>query len=216
MQRFSGTIETLQLRWDLLKPLHVETRLSNKVFLELVKAYSSQGRYYHTLEHIQQVLDRIAESQSNGINVLAIQLAAWFHDVIYNSLYKDNEERSAEYATEKLSEFNISNSTIIQVKKMILNTKNHQALPHDIDSQILIDADLAILGSSESEYRAYAQLIRQEYSWVADAEYREGRKRVLQNFLQREKIFLTKDMFSKLEVTARQNIQAEIAALSFP
>ena len=73
---------------------------------------------------------------------------------------------------------------------------------------------MAIFGSTESEYRDYAHAIRQEYSWVSDAEYRFRRKQVLQNFLQRKKIYLTQYLFVKLEEKARQNLHAEIANLS--
>ncbi|MBD3562876.1 hypothetical protein H6S82_29135, partial [Planktothrix sp. FACHB-1355] len=58
------------------------------------------------------------------------------------------------------------------------------------------------------------QAIRQEYSWLSDAEYRLGRKQVLAKFLQRERIYFTPQMFATLEVKARQNIQEEIKSLS--
>ena len=105
-------------------------------------------------------------------------------------------------------------NTVECVQNLILNTKNHQAPPADIDSQILLDADLAILGASELEYKTYAQGIRQEYAWVADELYRVGRRQVLQNFLQRDRIYLTPQLFGKLEARARLNLQAEIATLS--
>lgn len=193
----------------------VEARLSEKVFLDLVIAYSSAGRIYHTLDHIQQVLKTIEQMRSLTLNLPTIQLAAWFHDVIYDSIAKDNEEKSAEYAEVVLNSLQISKTTIAQVKNLILYTKNHQAPAADIDSQILLDADLAIFGSTESEYRDYAQAIRQEYSWVSDAEYRFRRKQVLQNFLHRKRIYLTEYLFVKLEKRARQNLQAEIADISF-
>jgi predicted metal-dependent HD superfamily phosphohydrolase len=148
------------------------------------------------------------------INFPAIQLAAWFHDVIYDSKAKDNEEKSAEYAAARLTSLEIPNNTVQSVQNLILHTKNHQAPPADIDSQILLDADLAILGASELEYKTYAQGIRQEYAWVADEVYRVRRRQVLQNLLQRETIYFTHQLFVKLESRARLNLQAEIATLS--
>lgn len=53
-------------------------------------------------------------------------------------------------------------------------------------AQVLLDADLAIPGSSEPVYQSYARQIRQEYAWVPEAEYRQGRRRVLENFLSPE------------------------------
>jgi predicted metal-dependent HD superfamily phosphohydrolase len=47
-----------------------------------------------------------------AINFPAIQLAAWFHDVIYDPRAKDNEEKSAEYAVASLSQFEIPKTTV--------------------------------------------------------------------------------------------------------
>ena len=198
----------------MLQVLRVEPGLGQEVFFELVTAYSSADRFYHNLEHIYHVLETIEQMHSLSLNFPLIQLAAWFHDVIYDPKTKNNEEKSAEYAEAALNSLKIPKTKIETVTNLILSTKTHQALPTDIESQILVDADLAILGSSESEYRSYAQAIRQEYSWIPDADYRVGRKQVLQRFLQREKIYFTHQLFTALEDKARQNLQAEVAALS--
>jgi hypothetical protein len=105
----------------------VEAMLSEKVFLDLVIAYSSAGRVYHTLNHIQQVLKTIEQMRSLTLNLPTIQLAAWFHDVIYDSIAKDNEEKSAEYAEVVLNSLKIPKTIIAQVKNLILYTKTHQA-----------------------------------------------------------------------------------------
>jgi predicted metal-dependent HD superfamily phosphohydrolase len=215
MQHFTNSVETLKSSWEnLLQALRVEPGLGQEVFFELVTAYSSADRFYHNLEHICQVLETSEQMHSLSMNLPLIQFAAWFHDVIYDPKSKNNEEKSAEYAEAALNSLKIPKTKIETVTNLILSTKTHQALPTDIDSQILVDADLAILGSSESEYRAYAQAIRQEYSWIPDTDYRVGRKQVLQIFLQREKIYLTHQLFTTLEDKARQNLQAEVAALS--
>ncbi|MEW6493110.1 MAG: hypothetical protein AB1589_11475 [Cyanobacteriota bacterium] len=208
-------IEILQARWEtLLQSFSIEPELGQKVFFDLINAYSSADRSYHNLGHIHQVLETIESLRSLSLDFSATQLAAWFHDVIYNTTAQDNEEKSAEYAESVLISLKIPQSKIARVKNLILTTKNHQAPSIDIDSHILLDADLAILGSSESDYRAYARAIRQEYSWVADTEYILGRKRVLQNFLQRDEIYLTHEMFATLEEKAKRNLQSEVAILS--
>lgn len=208
-------IEILQSRWEtLLQSFSVESALGQEVFFDLVNAYSTIERSYHNLRHIHQVLETIESLRSLSIDFPAIQLAAWFHDVIYNSTAQDNEEKSAEYAESILILLKIQQSTIARVKNLILITRTHQAPFNDIDSHILLDADLAILGSSELNYQAYSRAIRQEYCWLPDAEYVLGRKRILQNFLQRDRIYLTHQMFTTLEEKARRNLQAEVAALS--
>ena len=149
-----------------------------------------------------------------SLDYIPVQLAAWFHDVIYNPQAQDNEEKSAEYAESTLSALKIPQIIIDRVKQLILTTKNHQALPTDIDSQILLDADLAILGATEWEYQTYAQAIRQEYSWMSDVVYQIGRQQILYNFLQRERLYLTDYAYTNLEKKARRNLWLEATNLS--
>ncbi len=196
-----------------LQPFGVEQVASEKVFNCLVAAYSTPSRYYHTLRHIDQVLSTIQILQGYTKNLAAVQLAAWFHDVVYDSQAQDNEERSADYALELLSNLGIPESTITTVTHLILNTKNHQAAVDDCDSQVLLDADLAILATNLVQYPEYTHAIRQEYAWVAEADYIIGRRQVLEGFLQRSHIYFTPLMSEFAEPSARGNIQAEIQSL---
>lgn len=207
-------LSNLESIWqELFLPFQVELTLSNKIFLELVAAYSRSDHYYHNLLHIQQVLGIVNILEPLAQNLPDIQIAAWFHDVIYDSQANNNEERSAAYADTYLKKLKIPITTVNHVVRMILSTKNHITTPDDIDNQILLDADLSILGSEESEYKKYAQAISLEYSWVADAEYRIGRKRVLESFLQRERLYFTDQAFQMLELKARANIKTELSNL---
>ncbi|MCA1991090.1 MAG: hypothetical protein LDL41_03450 [Coleofasciculus sp. S288] len=215
MKQSKGSLETLKSNWEsLLQPFQLDPRVTQRVFLDLVTAYSSAARFYHTLEHIQHILEIINELRLLATNFPALQLAAWFHDAIYDSRANDNEEKSADYTVVALNQLEIPIVIIDRVKLLILTTKTHQALTTDLDSQILLDADLAILGADELDYHAYARAIRQEYSWVPDKLYQLRRKQLLHNFLNREKIYFTNHLFNKLEARARRNLQEEIAVLS--
>lgn len=205
-------LTTLELQWQsLFLPFAVQPTLSKRVFSSLVTAYSGEGRHYHNLVHIHKVLKIVNELEPLAHNSSAIQMAAWFHDVIYDTKSSENEEKSAEFASSSLSQLGIPTIIINKVVKMILNTHNHQAVPKDLDSHILLDADLSILGSAESEYMAYAQAIRQEYSWVPNSEYKIARKRILRNFLEQDRIYFTDIIFNLLEVKSRENISNEIS-----
>jgi len=205
----------LKSQWQFLFHNSVsDRREERKVLLDLIRAYSSNSRFYHGLDHIKHTLAVIASLQSQAKNYSAIQLAAWFHDAIYNPMVTDNEEKSAEYAAKVLTKLNISSSTIDAVTQMILNTKDHQAAPEDIDSQILLDADLAILGEDEASYQFYARGIRREYGYLSGEEYRLGRLNVLKKLLQRSRIYYTEPMFQQYEAKARHNMLLEITAIS--
>lgn len=97
---------------------------------------------------------------------------------------------------------------------MILRTKTHWTEESQRDCQILLDADLAILGAPVERYDTYAQAIRQEYDWVPEASYRAGRVQVLQTFLLRARMYWMAPLYATLEEQARENIRREIASLS--
>jgi predicted metal-dependent HD superfamily phosphohydrolase len=91
-----------------------------------------------------------------------------------------------------------------------MKTKTHEAAD-DLDAQVLLDADLAVLGASPTIYRKYADNIRLEYAWVPKLEYQTGRRQVLSKFLTRPRIY---HFLTHLEEPARQNITAEIGRLT--
>ena len=176
----------------------------------LIEAYSKPDRHYHNLNHINHVLITIERFNLELQNPVAVKLAAWFHDFVYDSQSSDNEFQSAKLARELLIEINVSTELIDRVQQLILATKGHQIDPNDADLSIFLDADLAILGTDPVQYQHYARSIRQEYSWVSDAAYQAGRTKVLQSFLQRDRLYCTDLLFDELESIARINIQQEL------
>ena len=207
--------EDLKTAWvTLTKPYGVSAPEVIATFARLAEAYGEPGRYYHTLKHIWHVLQTVNSLQNGGQSESALQLAAFFHDVIYDSHAADNEEKSAEYAQAVLQSWHVPAVVIDLTAHLIICTKAHHAEPADFDAQILLDADLAILGTSPNAYQIYAQAIRQEYGWVTDENYRAGRKAVLENFLKRERLYYTNQLYQALEAQARQNLATEIALLT--
>jgi predicted metal-dependent HD superfamily phosphohydrolase/putative intracellular protease/amidase len=202
-------IDEMRENWhDLLRAWAVDRTHADQKFDEVCKFYAGPGRFYHTLDHVQNVLKSVQSLGPSPRNLNAVKLAAWLHDVIYDSRASDNEERSAEYAQRLCEELSIPEGHL--VASLIQKTKTHHA-GGDADAEVLLDADLAILGASETIYRTYSEKIRQEYAWVPEPEYRKGRQRVLQDFLSRPRIF---HLLCGLEAPARQNLAAEIAQLA--
>lgn len=202
-------------KWcNLLLLLGIESvKTTEKTFARLVEAYSHPSRHYHTLEHIFHVINTIQTLQNLTNQLTSVEFAAWFHDIVYDPKAQDNEEKSAVYAADLMQSLEIDARVITNVTRLILNTKFHQADTDDIESQILLDADIAILGSPKQKYLTYAEDIRQEYSWIPDQDYRLGRRQVLEKFLQRKRIYYTDLMFEELEESARINLAAEIQSL---
>ena len=82
------------------------------------------------------------------------------------------------------------------------------------ERQVLLDADLAILGSDPNAYAAYATGVRVEYGHLGDAEWSAGRATVLQHLLDREHLYVSAPARQWWDARARANLTAELASLS--
>ncbi|HXG12693.1 MAG TPA: hypothetical protein VNK04_23245 [Gemmataceae bacterium] len=208
-------LEVLRAEWDaLLRPFGAAEGPIREVLAALIRLYAREGRFYHTLRHVQEVLQVVGNLSSLTADPAAVRFAAWFHDAIYDPRAPDNEERSAVLCEQSLARLGVPRPTAAAAAAMIRATQHHQVLAGDRDCQVLLDADLAILGALPPRYAEYAADIRREYAWMPEAEYRVGRSRVLQAFLRRKPIYFTEPMRAALEERARQNLRAELAALA--
>ncbi|MDY3556541.1 hypothetical protein R5W24_005707 [Gemmata sp. JC717] len=208
-------LESMQKGWvRTLERYRVAPADAYPAFDVLVAAYTGPERFYHNLEHLTEMF-RVIERLSAAIeDPNAMQLAVWFHDAVYDSRAKDNEQRSGELAVDLLGPIGVPASTIERVVRMIWATAHAAEPPGDRDTRALLDADLAILGASEERYARYAAAIRNEYAWVPDAEYRAGRAGVLNGFLARPRIYYSEILFAEGEARARANLRAELDRLS--
>jgi predicted metal-dependent HD superfamily phosphohydrolase len=124
----------------------------------------------------------------------------------------DNEAESAKFAATALGNLGLDTRVIDRICKLIQWTADHAAPDDDGDALLFLGADLGILSSSADRYDAYRQAIRREYDWVPEREFLAGRKRVLEGFLNRSKIYRSKPL-THFEGPARHNISAEIAQI---
>jgi predicted metal-dependent HD superfamily phosphohydrolase len=204
----------LHAQWlELCRKLGIDRLAAEEAFADLAQRYGEPHRAYHQLRHLRQVLETIQDLSASQSGV-AVQLAAWFHDVIYDPRATDNEERSAEHAERVLRRFNIDDELIRRVRELILLTRTHVPSPNDSDALLLLDADLAILGARPEEYDAYAASIRQEYAHVSHEDFRRGRAAVLERFLHRPRIYQTEALAREREERARANLRRELERLT--
>jgi predicted metal-dependent HD superfamily phosphohydrolase len=184
------------------QPIHQEVR----------HAYGEPHRYYHTLEHVRRVLELADGVRHRLIRPDETELALWLHDVIYDPQASDNEARSAAYAQDILQEGRVDRPVGERVAALIMATR-HLAAPEDPDARYMIDVDLSILGTPEPEFDRFDAQVRREYAFRSDAEWRQGRRRVLQAFLDRPMIFQTAE-FAHCEGPARANLKRAIERLT--
>jgi predicted metal-dependent HD superfamily phosphohydrolase len=183
-----------------------------ETFAALQAGYSESHRAYHNAAHIADCLAQLDTVREMVVHPNAAEMALWFHDAIYDPKASDNEEKSAAWAVQVLSDRKAGPETVKRVANVILATK-HQAVPDDLDDKIIVDIDLSILGRESEVFDRYDSAIRQEYAWVPEKDYREGRGRILAEFLGRNVIFQTPYFRSRYESMAHANLARAIARL---
>lgn len=179
----------------------------------LVALYSEPHRHYHNLAHIADCLAEFDRARFLAREPLAVELAIWFHDAVYDTRAADNEERSAQLAEVWLGEVHAAPALIDAVNCLILATKKHDASLH-VDAALLVDVDLSILGQLPDRFWQYEEQIRAEYSWVPKEVFSVKRAEILDGFLARRRIYNTDDFFDRLESQARTNLQESVGRLS--
>lgn len=189
-----------------------DTGLLESLWKEIEHYYSDKKRYYHNLQHLDNLFNELKEVKSEINNWDAVVFALFYHDIIYRAHRKDNEEQSALLASKCLEQLNCGASLIKQVSKLILATKAHQ-LSDDTDVNLFTDADLSILGYDEKVYNHYCSMVRKEYSIYPDILYKPGRKKALQHFLGMDRIFKTYHFYHKYEAAAKKNLEHELTLL---
>lgn len=188
------------------------TRLIEQHWRDISEKYSDKKRHYHNLDHLSNMLVHLQPCRELVVEWNSVLFALFYHDYIYNSSSKDNEEESAIEAERKLTALGIPIEKISLVTQLILATKSHTTSNNN-DVNLFTDADLSILGSSDAEYESYRANVRKEYSVYPDLLYKPGRRKVLQHFLDMPYIFKTEFFRGRLEAAARKNISNEIKTL---
>jgi len=186
--------------------------IQNFTMLERIeKEYTSSNRHYHTLNHLDNLLTELADNKEKFASWDVIVFAIAYHDVVYNTLKSNNEEKSAEFARKELTKISVPENLIIRCEQLILATKKHTYA--DFETNLFTDADLSILGATPEVYKLYSNQIRKEFSIYPDLVYNPGRRKVLKHFLDMEKIFKTNEFVIAYESKARINLQTELNSL---
>jgi len=180
------------------------------LFHQLVASYSEPHRQYHTLKHLNECFLHFYNLRSLPDHPDEVELALWFHDAIYDTTKKDNEQRSAEWARESLLAAGVANEKAERIYKLVMFTM-HNAVPVGSDAEVLVDIDLGILGAGAARFNEYEVQVRQEYSWVPENLYHAARRKVLEEFTSREWIYSTPLFRSEYEARARENIARSLA-----
>lgn len=190
--------------------------VAEQFWTEIETTYTEGRRYFHNLAHLEQMLTELQPVQANIHDWPTLFFALCYHDIVYdienNIVLNDNEEKSAELAQQRLASIGFPAAKIEACTAQILATKSHRPST-DEDTNYLLDADLSILGQPWKTYKIYKDNIRKEYSIYADSIYKAGRRKFLETFLKKNRLFSTAYFHQLYEKQAKENMNEELAIL---
>jgi predicted metal-dependent HD superfamily phosphohydrolase len=185
---------------------------SEPLLQELVARYGERHRRYHTLAHVLDCLERLDDARAEPADPESVELALWFHDVVYDPKADDNETRSAVIARERLAAAGVAAPICGRVIELVLSTAD-PASASPGDAALVCDIDDSILGRPAAEYDAYRRAVREELAFVPDDRFAAGRGRFLEGWLARPRLFHTDTFRDRYEAAARDNMARELAEL---
>lgn len=202
----------LQRWWQLCQRLGIANQVAiEQEFARITLAYGEPQRVYHTAQHIYECL-RLLDWSRTLVSITSkpvLEMALWYHDMVYQPQAFDNERRSADQAIAFLSAHKVASHQILEIESLIMSTC-HLAKANDASvtelTQWMLDIDLAILGAAPFRFVQYETQIREEYGWVTESVYQKKRRMVLMQFLEQPDIYQSSLFKERFETQARSNL----------
>ena len=200
-----------QDRWQRLWQAAGAAGHSTIWYERLALAYAEPHRPYHNQQHIAECLAEFDGARHLARQPVAVEMALWFHDAVYDPKASDNEEQSAALAKRCLEGAGL-HPLATTVAELVMATQLHVAGATP-DASLVVDVDLSILGQSEARFAEYEAQIRKEYGWVPKPTFNSKRKEILLGFLGRPHIYATEFFAARYEEKARRNLEQSIRKL---
>jgi predicted metal-dependent HD superfamily phosphohydrolase len=147
----------------------------------LLSMWNESHRSYHTLNHLNDLIDQINENKSkySEKEYEKLIIASLFHDCVYDPMKNDNEEKSAQFFENCCQDK--TNSDIQEIKQIILDTKTHNASTQLSES--FNHYDMNIVERDFDQLLEWENGISFEYSGYGKDAYKEGRLKFLESLL---------------------------------
>jgi predicted metal-dependent HD superfamily phosphohydrolase len=146
----------------------------------LLSMWNESHRHYHNLNHLTSLMEDIDNEFKNKVSEKEyekLQLVALFHDIVYDPMRNDNEEKSADFFINACIE---KNTDIIEIKNAILDTKTHQST--SLLSERFNTLDMKIVEKDFNQLLEWEEGIYNEYKFHGE-KYKEGRLQFLESLL---------------------------------
>jgi predicted metal-dependent HD superfamily phosphohydrolase len=184
----------------------------NSLYHDVLLRYSEPHRHYHTRQHLAECFEKVQDILSLAEHPGEVLVGLWFHDALYDTRRHDNEQRSADWARSAARELGASAESAQRIHDLIMFTR-HSAAPVGVDAQVLVDADLSILGAPLARFQEYETQVRSEYAWVPDEVFRSTRASILKELLGRSHLYSTAQFQERYEAQARRNLRQSLKDL---
>ncbi len=173
--------------------------------------YGEAHRRYHTPAHIDHCLGQFDLARGVIDSADAVEMAIWFHDVVYDSGAADNERRSADLFLELAGDgFSADFRSLIDELVMVTVHRN----PPVTDAQCyVVDIDLSSFGLPWEEFVRDSVAVREEFPHLSDADYYPRQREFMESLLARPQFCFTDFFRARHQQRARTNIRRHLDVL---
>ena len=131
--------------------MKLEKYLTKEQVKDVLKRYSEPHRHFHTIEHVEDILNKVDGYDSSDIeDKLILTYSAIFHDIVYDPIRNDNEEMSVEVMKSFLGH-SFDSEFIDKISNVILDTKKPKtgnylsSIFNSFDRDVLMNGDASQL-----------------------------------------------------------------------
>jgi predicted metal-dependent HD superfamily phosphohydrolase len=177
---------------------------SAAVHQQIIELYSEPQRFYHTLTHIEHCLSLFDKIRHELEKPDAIELAIWFHDVIYQPGAKNNEQLSADLfmgMTKGIFDDEFRDT----ICRHIMATVHNGSEIQNADTKYLLDIDLSSFGRPWVEFIRDSDNLRLEMGGESDEIFYQKQAMFQDKLFARSRFFKSDYFYDNFEAQARQN-----------
>lgn len=169
--------------------------------------------HYHTPIHVLSLFQFYYDHFETPLNPEE-ELALWFHDSVYLPGSITNESDSVMFMHTVLGLF-ISDpkemDIITKAGVVILDTAKHLKGEIGLESELVLDLDLSSFAYSYEQFKEVGDMVRREFYTISDEDFLAGRRKFMQQMLEKGFIYRTKSMVQLFEQKAQENIEKFLA-----
>ena len=181
-------------------------------FDEIERHYQESHRRYHTPEHVEHCLEQFDAAREHLDAPDAVELAVWYHDVIYDVKSRENELESARLFQRRARD-RVPGDQVDEVVALIMVTVHTRIAPETTDQAFMVDIDLSSFGLPWDRFITDSIAVRDEFAHLSDAEFFPKQRDFLRSLLARDSFCYTEFFRRRHEQQARRNIEGYLRDL---